>query len=135
MAHALQAAGYDMQEETADELVGVQGHGLHTIALASVAVGKVHLAVLDSDEAVVGHGHPMGVAAERVEHVRRACERRFGIDAPRLGIALIGEAPEAVGGSKGLGLFREHEGIRGGAVVERAKERAAEDRAQSVDGK
>ena len=135
MAHALQAMGNDVQEKAADELVGFQGHGLHAIALASVAVGKVHLAILHIDEAVIGDGHAVGVAAEIVEDVPRSCQRSLGIDDPLLGIELVGKALEALGGSKGLGRFREHQGIRGSAVVERVEKLAAEDRAQGVDGK
>ena len=135
MAHALQAVGNDVQEKAADALVGFQGHGLHAIALAAVAVGKVHLAILHIDDAVIGDGHTVGVAAERVEHVSGACQRPLGIDDPRLGLELVGKALEARGGSKGLGRLREHQGIRGGAGVECVEELAAEDRAQGVDGK
>src|SRR5712691_361863 len=63
MAHALQALGHDMQEKAADERMRLQRHGLHAVALASVAVGKAHLAVLHIDDAVVGDGHAVCVAA------------------------------------------------------------------------
>ena len=74
MAHALQALGHDMQEKAADKLMGCQGHGLYAMALASVAVSKVHLAVLHIADAMVGDGHTVRVAAERVEPVLGACE-------------------------------------------------------------
>jgi len=123
-----------MQEEAADARMGFAGHGLHALALASVAGGQVPLAVLPLDDAVVGESHTVGVAAERVEHVPGACDGPLGIDDPRLGIKLVGQAPEALGGSEGRGLFRTHQGLCGGALVERVEELAAADRAQSVDG-
>src|SRR5262245_15442344 len=123
-----------MQEKAADELMGFQGHSLHAIALASVAVGKVQLAVLHINDAMVSDSHTVGVAAEIVEHVLGACERPLGIDDPLLVIELVGKMSEALGGSQGRSSFRGHQGIRGGGILESVEELAAEDRAQGADG-
>ena len=128
MAHALQAMGNDVQEKAADALVGFQGHGLHAVALAAVAVGKVPLAILHIDAAVIGDGHAVGVAAERVEHGPGSCQRPLGLEQ-------VGKALEALGGRKGLGRLRAHHGRRGDPGVECVEELAAADRAQGMDGK
>jgi hypothetical protein len=108
MAHALQALGHDRQEKAADELMRLPRQGLHAVALASIAVGKTPLAILPSDDAVVGDGHAVRVAPERGQHRPRAYQRLLGVDDPRLGIQLGDESSEALRGREGRGGFRHH---------------------------
>jgi hypothetical protein len=123
-----------MHEKAADKVMGCQGHGLDAMALASVAGGKVSLAVLHLDDAMVSDGHAVRGAAERVADVLGACERPLSVDDPRLGLALVGAAPHALGRSKGGGLFRAHHGRCDGAGVQRVEALATEDRARGMDG-
>lgn len=78
-----------MQEKAVDERMGWQSHGLDTIALVPVAEGKAPLTVVDIDKAVVGDGHAVGVAAEIVEYLLRACHGALGVDHPRLVIEAV----------------------------------------------
>ena len=48
-----------MQQEAADKFVGVERHGLDTIALMPVAVGKADAAVTHVEEPVVRDGDAM----------------------------------------------------------------------------
>jgi len=73
-----------MQQETAQELFGGQGHLPLLISVGIVLPTEGDLIVLESEQAVVGDGHPMGVAGEITQHMMRAAERRFGIDDPVL---------------------------------------------------
>ncbi len=133
-APALQALGHAMPENAAEARMHLQRHGLHAVALASVAGGKAHLAVLPIDDAVVGDGHAVCGAAERVPHRPRSCHGLRGVDDPRLGRALVDASPEALRWREGLGLLRQHHRTHGGAGVEGLKALAAADRAQGVDG-
>ncbi len=63
------------------ELVRREGHGFLLIVVAVVSPFKFHLAIFDSDDPVVGNGHPMRVAADVVHHLVWAGEGRFGVDA------------------------------------------------------
>ena len=47
---------------------------------------KGNLVVLESDEAMVGDGDAMGIAAEIAENMMRATKRGFGIDDPVLAV-------------------------------------------------
>jgi hypothetical protein len=82
MAQALTALGQDMQEQTAEELVGRQGQGLAAIALAAIAQAEAHLSAVDSQDAVVGDSHAVGRASEIVASLLRSCQRPLGIDDP-----------------------------------------------------
>ena len=78
-----------MQQEAADKFVGVERHGLDTIALTPVAVGEADPAVTHVEEPVVRDGDAMGIAADIVQDVRRAGKGRLGVDDPLFGIELI----------------------------------------------
>ena len=116
MAQALQTVGHNMQEKAADELVRWQGHGLDAIALASVAEGKAPLSVVDIDDPVVGDGHAVGGAPERVEPLLRSCHGLLGIDHPRLVIEGVDDALQALDCLQRGRLLSEHQGLP--AVVE-----------------
>jgi len=73
-----------MKQEATQELLGRQGHHSFLIAMGVVLPAESDLVVLEGDEAMVGDGHAMGVAAEIAEHVMGTAKRRFGIDDPGL---------------------------------------------------
>jgi hypothetical protein len=133
-APALQALRHAMQEKAADARMRRQRQGLHTVALASVAGGKTHRAILPIDAAVGGDGHAVRGAAERVQPRPRAGHGLLGVDDPRLGIKLVDTAPEALRGRAGVGVCRQHRRSHGGAGVEGLKARAAADGTQGRDG-
>jgi hypothetical protein len=92
MPDAVEAVGQDVDQEPADELVGAEPHdplpvaGLDPVVLPAerdrVGVG--------ADQAAIGDGDAVGVAAEIGEHGLGAAEGGLGVDHP-LGLAERGE--------------------------------------------
>jgi len=84
MTDAMKAVGQDVQQETADELVRVEGHDAVT-GLAGLTVifpFESNTLAVEGDEAGIGNGDAMGVAGEIGEHLVGAGEGRFGVDHP-----------------------------------------------------
>ena len=82
VADALKAIRQEMQEKTSNELLGRQRHGLMSIVVPVILPVKTNLIVVDVNQAIVGKGNAMGIAADVVEHLSRPAERRFGVDDP-----------------------------------------------------
>ena len=84
VADAVETVGQDVDQEAADELVGVERHEL----VASVALGPVILPfesdalAVEGDEPAVGNGDPVSVARQVGEHCVRSAKRPLGIDHP-----------------------------------------------------
>src|SRR4029453_2266282 len=110
-----------MPQEAADTCVGVERHGLDTIALTPVAVGKAHPAVTHVEEPVVRDGDAMRIAADIVQDVSRAGKGRLGVDDPLFGIELIAKLGKAL---------REGHGAGAACLGQRRAELAAQDRTQ-----
>ena len=133
-AQARHALGHHRQAHAAEALRRLQGPGLPAVAGAAVAGGQAPRAVLHLDEAVLGDGHAVRGAAERVQHRPRASHGLRGVDAPRLGITLVEEAPAALRRREGLGRLRPHPRPQGRAAEEGSQALATEDRAHGGDG-
>ena len=71
MAQAGEAAREHVQAEPADELAGVEGHGLELVAMGVVAPSEAHVFAVEVDEAVIGDGALVGVAPEVGHDVAR----------------------------------------------------------------
>jgi hypothetical protein len=69
-----------VEQEAADEFMGIQDDGLFSISIFSISVPQGDLAVVDSENAVIGKRHTMGVAAEVVQNGVRRTEGLFRID-------------------------------------------------------
>jgi hypothetical protein len=116
--------GEDVDQEAADELVGIERHPL----VASIALGPVilpferHALAVEGDKAAVGNGNPVRVARQVGENSVGPAERPLGVDHPfalslcgevgfkrgRLGQAgLAGEEPQAPGLVSGGQPFQE----------------------------
>jgi len=75
VADALEAVGYDVQQEAPDELVRVEGHNLMAVVVAVVFPAKGDGAVSDLGQAGVGDNDMVDVVAEIVEHLLRPAKR------------------------------------------------------------
>ena len=64
MPDAHEAARQHMQQETPDKFVGVECHGLDTIALTTVPGGKADPPIPHVEDPMVGDGDAMGRAAD-----------------------------------------------------------------------
>ena len=101
MPQAHEAARQDMQQEASDTVVSGKRHGLGTIVLTTVAVGKTDPSVMHVEDPVVRDGDAMCIAADRVSDLLRACTGWLGVDHPLCGIQLI----KPTGGSSGRGFL------------------------------
>ncbi|NRP75488.1 hypothetical protein ILFOPFJJ_06411 [Ensifer psoraleae] len=84
MADAVETVGQAVEQEAADELVRCQRHRARGIVVAVVAPAEGHAGGVSADEAAVGDGDAMGIAAEIGEHPFGRSERRLGIGDPAL---------------------------------------------------
>ena len=84
MADAVEAARQDVQEKAADELGGVERHGLEPVAAFDPVVFPFEgdALVVERDEPGVGDGDAVGVAREIGEHRFRSGEGPLGVDDP-----------------------------------------------------
>jgi hypothetical protein len=81
---ANKAAGQNVQQETAQELLGGERHHPLLIAICVILPAEGNLVLVEGHETVVGNSHAMGVAGEITQHMLGTAERRLGIDDPVL---------------------------------------------------
>jgi hypothetical protein len=81
---AHEAWGQEVEQEAAQELLDRKGHQALLVAVSGVSPAEGDLATLQGDEAMVGDGDTMRVAAQVTENVFRATEGRFAVDHPIL---------------------------------------------------
>ena len=92
MADANQAAGQNVKQEAAQELMGGNGHDLLLAAVSIVSPAEGDAIVFEGHEPMVGDGDAMGVAGQVVENMFGAAEGWLGVDDP----VLLAELPEEV---------------------------------------
>jgi hypothetical protein len=73
-----------MKQEAAQEFLRRKGHHSLVISVGIIFPAKGDLVVFEGDQAMVGDGDAMGVAAEITEDVMGTAERWFGIHHPVL---------------------------------------------------
>lgn len=134
VADADEAAGEQMQQEAAQELLGGQGHESFPVAVSGVAPAEGDVAVFECDESGVGDGHAMGISAEIAQRVFGSAEGAFGIDDPL--VTIKGSQP----GTKCARVVEiceaavEPELAGGKGRLEPGDELAAEDATEHADG-
>ena len=82
VADANKAFGEQVQQETAQELIAREGHDFLLIVVGGVTPAEGDLAVGQCDQAMVGDGDAVGIAAEILQHVLGSTEGWFGVDDP-----------------------------------------------------
>ncbi len=95
VADANQAAGQNVKQEAAQELMSGNSHDLLLAAVGIVSPAEGDAVVFKGHETMVGDGDAMGVAGQVVEHMFGAAERWLGVDDPVLPIQLPEETGEA----------------------------------------
>ena len=71
-----------MEQKAAQELICRQRHFAFTVAMRAVSPAECNISILKRNQAMVGNGHSMGVAAEIAENIFRAAEGPFAVDDP-----------------------------------------------------
>jgi hypothetical protein len=133
-ADADKAAGQDVEQEAAQELLRTERHHSLLIPVGIILPTESNLVMLESHEAVVGDGHAMGVAGEIAEPMRGTAEGWLGVDDP------VVTEQGAQEGAEGLFVFErlENSGESKLVLLESAfqagDELAAEDATEYVDG-
>ena len=134
VADAVEVTGQDMEQEASDELLGREGQGLELAVMAVVAPAEAGLSVVDGEEAVIGDGDAVSVAAEVVEDLLGAGEGPLGVDDP------LDLAEGLEGAGEGSGVVERGEGVvelePAGAegLLEQFEEETAEQAGQDPDG-
>ena len=82
MTDAMETVRNRMQQETANELVGLKRHYLLPAARSIILPSECDAIAIDADEAGIGDGNAMRVAAEISQHLRGSSKGRLGIDDP-----------------------------------------------------
>ena len=73
-----------VQEEAAQELIDRQSHQLLFVVVSGVAPAKGDLSFGKREQAMIGDGYAMGVAAQILKHILRAAEGWFRVHHPVL---------------------------------------------------
>lgn len=82
VTNATEALRQDVEEEPADELIGIERHHFALVIGAIIPPVETDAAILAGEQTVVADCHAMGVAAEIIEDLLRAGKGTFGIDHP-----------------------------------------------------
>ena len=112
-------------QDAAQELDGVEGQPFLFAAVLVVLDGEGDLASLEVDDAVVGDGHAVGVAAQVAEDLLGSAEGRLGVDDPVLAVEAVAEAPPPAIVGQIPGAAVEAQVARGACLFERGEELAA----------
>lgn len=107
MADAVESVRQGMQEKAADELVGFERHHLVDGAPSVVLPSEADLAVGQRDQATVGNGDTMGVAAQIGQHLFGSADATDKQPGPSL-VALRRGRPACAGPSRLAQLRTSH---------------------------
>ena len=135
VANADEAHGQSVEKESPNKFFRGQGHGLALVAIPAISKGKGDDSVFDVEDAIVGDGDPMGIAAEVVEDFFGSAEWRLGVDDPWLFIKLSDQAVESGVSLERSGLARKNQLAAGKVLTEEVDILAAEYGGESFDGK
>jgi hypothetical protein len=89
VADAHEAGRQDMEEKATEKLRRWEFHHFGGSASGVVGVAKPHDPVPHEDQARIGDGDAMSVAAEILQYLLGTTPRRFGVDHPGFGIELL----------------------------------------------
>lgn len=109
VADAHESFGKHVQEEATNELLGLQSHGSLALLVSVVFPAEDDLFWMDGEEAMVGDGHPVGIAGQVFKNLLGTPERRFAIDHPVAGLQAPQIAIPAVSVGKMVKFPREAE--------------------------
>jgi hypothetical protein len=84
VADAHEAFWQHMEKEAAQQLGGIESHAALLCAVGIVLVAEGDMFTVEVEQALIGGGHAMGVAAQVTQHLGRLSEGRLGIDNPLL---------------------------------------------------
>ena len=113
---AHEPSGQHMQKESPQELGGAERHLALLAAVGVVLPAKGDVLFLEGQQAMIGDGDAMGVAAEIAQHLHRSTEGGLGIDDPVVAVQAAEEFGELLGIGEG-GAGPAQQSCCGGAAV------------------
>ena len=135
VADADEGWGQAVEQETSNEFLGRKGHGFELVAVAAIPVSECDRSIFDFEDAVVGNGDAMCIAAEVVEDFLRPAERSLGVDDPVLAAELVDEVVESGLGLELSGLAREYQLVLGKGLLKKLDKFTAEHLGKGSDRK
>jgi hypothetical protein len=84
----------DVEQEATDELIRLKRHRAKSIGVSSITIRESHVVLIQREDAIVGYGDAVSVAAEVIENLVRDRERPLSIDDPLLGCERASELVE-----------------------------------------
>lgn len=121
-----ESVGKDVKKEPSDELMRRYGYGSFPSGILVVPGKESEPVVADLDEAMVGDGNLVGVAAQVLEDLLRPSERLFGVYDPFFCIEFVRESPEILWLLKVLNAPQEPQLVPGIGLFEKVEKRAGE---------
>jgi len=134
VANAHEARRKHVEQEATQELFDRQGHQTLLVAVRGVSPAKGDLVPREGDQAVIGDGHAVGVAAEVTENVFGATEGRFAVDHPVVTEEGAEEGGESLRFREKLEVPVEAQLAVLEGPLESGDKLAAEDSTQHLDG-
>jgi hypothetical protein len=123
-----------VKEKPAEELIDRETHDALAVVVCGIAPPEGDVAMIKSDQSVVGDGDAVSIVSEITQHVFWSTEGRLGIDHP----VLSEQRPEPGGEGSRISERSEWPVELNRAIVEsyleRSDELAAEDVAEHLDG-
>jgi len=135
VADANEAGRQQVEQEAAQELLDGERQEALLIAARGVSPAEGDLVVGQGDEAMVGDGDAVRVAAQVMENMLRTSERFFAVDDPVLAEELPEEARERLRLGEEPKVAVEAELAIGEGALESCDELASEDAAEHLDRK
>src|SRR5437879_5801455 len=123
-----------MKEESPDELVCREGHGLLLVVVAIVPPGEFHFTAFDIDDPMIGDGDAVRVAANVIHHLLWSGEGRFSVDDPFQVAHRIQMTLESLRVSQGLKRSEEPQLARVKGLLQILQEQSAEQAGQYPHG-
>lgn len=130
-----ESARQGVKQEPAKELVGRKGHRARGVITLPVLPSERDLAVVKTDEAMVGDGDPMGVAGQVVENMLRPAEGTLRVDDPVDVVEGADEGPESLRVIERFQITPEAQLSPFEGPAESVQELPPEDSAEHVDRK
>jgi hypothetical protein len=134
IANAVESTGENVEEESADELLGRESHDFLLIVVAVVPPVELDLPVFDIHDPMIGNRDPVRVAADVVHHLLGSGEGRLGVDDPLRVAHRIEMTAETLRSSKSLEESEEPEFAGVESLLQILQEQSAEQARQHPYG-
>ncbi len=119
--------GQQVQQKTTQELIGRERHRPFPVAVSAVSPAEGDVAIGKGNQAMIGNGHSMGIAAQVAEHIFRAAKRPFAVHHPLMAEQLTDKGVERLRVRKVLKAAVEAERAFCESVLQGRPELASED--------